>query len=148
MWNSTKSVKLSLALTYIFIVLLITVTFTLPMIVRWYVDIAGRSTNLMATIMVTGYICIPFLGLALLSLRRLLTNIIETRVFIDQNVQMLRRISWCCVFVSGITLIAGRFYLPFLIIGIAAAFFAMIIRVIKNVFRAAIVLKAENDMTI
>ena len=47
-----------------------------------------------------------------------------------------------------ITFFSGYFYLPFYIISVAAAFFSLILRVIKNVFRSAIEIKAENELTI
>ena len=47
-----------------------------------------------------------------------------------------------------IALASGYFYLPFYIVGTAAGFFALILRVIKNVFCAAIEIKNENELTI
>ena len=69
-------------------------------------------------------------------------------IFDDRNVSLLRLLSWCCVAASLITIVAGHFYLPFFIVGVAAGFFAVILRVIKNVFRAAIDIKTENELTI
>lgn len=142
-WSSEKSVKLSLILTYVFFALLVAAVFALPWIIGWYVEIAGKSPSLATTLMVTSYPCIPFLAVATLSLRRLLVNITKSEVFIERNLQMLRRISWCCVFVCVITVIAGFFYLPFLITGIAFGFFALAVRVVKNLFDAAIKTKGE-----
>ena len=94
------------------------------------------------------YCCLPFAAAALLTLRLLLKNILKSEVFVSQNVKFLRILSWCCVAVALIALASGYFYLPFYIVGTAAGFFALILRVIKNVFCAAIEIKNENELTI
>ncbi|MBQ2868015.1 MAG: DUF2975 domain-containing protein, partial [Firmicutes bacterium] len=70
------------------------------------------------------------------------------QVFTDENVSLLRRISWCCFLAALITLISSRFYLVFGLIGIAAAFMGLILRVVKNVIQQAVIIKAENELTI
>ncbi len=136
MWNAKKSVTLSLILVYIAMAVLAVITVAMPWLVTWYVESKGREASLPTTIMVTCYPCVPFAAAALLSLRRLLVNIGKSDVIIKQNVTMLHRISWCCFFCAVITLAAGRFYLPFYIVGAAAAFFTLIIRVFKNLLEA------------
>ena len=91
-----------------------------------------RSTKL--SLILTDII---FAAAALLTLRLLLKNILKSEVFVSQNVKFLRILSWCCVAVALIALASGYFYLPFYIVGTAAGFFALILRVIKNVFCAA-----------
>ena len=91
--------------------------------------------------------CIPAMG-ALLWLHKLLSNISDSRVFVDENVTLLRRISWCCFLAAGITLVSSRFYLVFLLISVAAAFMGLILRVVKNVIQQAVILRTENELTI
>lgn len=82
------------------------------------------------------------------ALDRLLSNIRQDKVFIPANVKILRLISYCCFAVSVI-FIYFSFIRPFAwLVVIAAAFFGLILRVIKNVFEQAIVIKEENDFTI
>ncbi len=133
MWTSKKSIMLSLILTYVFMVLLVAVTIAMPWLVTWYVETKGRSASLPTTIMLTCYPCVPFAAVTLLSLRRVLKNLSDGQIFIPQNVIMFKRISWCCVAASLITLVAGRYYLPFYIVSASAAFFALITRVFKNI---------------
>ena len=85
---------------------------------------------------------------ALLWLHKLLSNINDSRVFVAENVTLLRRISWCCFLAAGITLVSSRFYLVFLLISVAAAFMGLILRVVKNVIQQAVILRTENELTI
>jgi len=101
-------------------------------------------TPLLATI----YSCaVPGL-IALFSLDRLLANIKKKNVFIEKNVKHLRLISWCSFAVSIILFVSGFYYLLFLLIAVAAAFFGLILRVVKNVIEHAVIIKNENDFTI
>ena len=148
MWNSEKSAKLSLYLTDLFAVLLIVTAIFLPKIIGWYITYTGKSEDLKVLIITVCYTCFPAAAILLYSLRRLLKNIMKDIIFVPENTKLLRIISWCCVAASIITLVTGYFYMPFYIIGIAAGFFALILRVIKNVFSAAIDIKTENELTI
>ena len=56
--------------------------------------------------------------------------------------------SWCCVGAGLICLVSGVYYLPFAAIAIAAGFMALIVRIVKNVFRQAILMKDDLDLTI
>ncbi|GKI13536.1 hypothetical protein CE91St44_00210 [Oscillospiraceae bacterium] len=84
----------------------------------------------------------------LLCLTRLLANISDGQVFIPQNVRALRSASWCCVAAALVCLASCFYYIPFLAVAVAAAFMALIIRIIKNVFEQAIGMKSELDLTV
>ena len=86
--------------------------------------------------------------LALFSMRRLLKNIMRGDTFVTDNIKRLNILFLCCTAAAVISFFSGYFYLPFYIISVAAAFFSLILRVIKNVFRSAIEIKAENELTI
>ena len=79
---------------------------------------------------------------------RLLDNIRAGRVFIPQNVQLLRRISWGCIAGALICLASGLYYVLFFVIAACAAFMALIVRVVKNVFQQAVLLQEDADYTI
>ena len=64
------------------------------------------------------------------------------------NVTALRRISWCCAGAAVVCLAAAYIYLPFAFLGVAAAFMALIVRVLKNAFAQAVHMKDELDYTI
>jgi len=92
--------------------------------------------------------CLPALG-ALWALDRLLSAVRREQVFTAGNVRCLRIISWCC-FAAGAILLVGCLFvsLNLIILAVLAAFFGIVIRVVKNLFEAAVALKDENDFTI
>lgn len=129
-----KALKISLIVTNIFILLLIVAAVSLPWIVTWYVETMGRSQNLSAVVMVTCYPCVPFAMAILICLRRILRNIANDKLFDTDTQIAFSRISVFCLVISVITLIAGKFYMPFFIFGLAFAFFSLLVYVFKNVF--------------
>ena len=85
---------------------------------------------------------------ALVALYRLLDRIGRGRVFVAENVRRLRIISWCC-FAAAAVFAASSFYsTSWVVLAVAAAFGGLILRVVKNVFAAAVALKDEHDLTI
>ena len=94
---------------------------------------------------------------ALWALWHLLGNLKEEKVFTSENVHLLRVVSWCCVgaaLVCGIAAWVGIYRVPplvsllFLVMAAAAAFMALIVRIVKNVFQQAIAMKSELDLTV
>ena len=132
--DKTKALKLSLLLTNIFIILLGVCTIALPWMVTWYVETMGKSPKLPAVIMVTCYPCVPFAAAILMYLRRMIKNIGRDMLFHTDTVSCFTRISTFCLFIAIITVIAGKFYLPFFIVGVAFAFFSLLVFVFKTVF--------------
>lgn len=132
--NKEKALKLSLLITNIFIVLLGICTIVLPWLVTWYVETMGKSPKLPAVIMVTCYPCVPFAAAILMYLRRMLKNISRDMLFHNDTVSCFTRISTFCLCIAAITIIAGKFYLPFFIVGIAFLFFSLLVFVFKTVF--------------
>ena len=147
-WNSDRSLQLSLWCTRLAMVLVVVSGAASGSIVTWYLRVSGKTMELHLPITAALLLCcIPAMG-ALLWLHKLLSNINDSRVFVDENVTLLRRISWCCFLAAGITLVASRFYLVFLLISVAAAFMGLILRVVKNVIQQAVILRTENELTI
>lgn len=124
--SNNKTLKAAIILTTLFICILVLLIIALPMLVTWYVEIKGRSASLPTTILVTCYPCAPFTGIALLSLRKLLKNALEDEIFSDSSIRCLKYICVACTLISLITLIAGRYYLPFYIVGATFAFLALL----------------------
>lgn len=121
-------------LTDIFLCLLVLVALSLPFLVTWYVEYTGRLESLATTIMVTCYPCAPFTGLALFYLRKVLKNVQKGEYSNPENVKNLKYMSLCCIMVALITLIAGRFYLPFFLVAGTFLFLALLIFVFRNIF--------------
>lgn len=148
MWNRDRSVLLSLVCTRIIMALAILLALMLVMttwIAPGYFFYAYDSLPL--TVTYFGF-CLPAFG-ALWSLDRLLCAVRKEEVFSSDNVRYLRIISWCC-FGAGAILLTGSILvsLNLIILAVLAAFFGIVIRVVKNLFAAAVALKNENDFTI
>jgi len=111
--------------------------------------IGGIKAGMVPAVPVVIYASLVLAAFLLITLDRLLRNIRKGDVFIFGNVKALRMISWTCFAVAILMLVSGIVVsLPFLAISIAAGFFGLIIRVVKNVIAAAVELKNENDYTI
>ncbi len=148
MWNPGKSVLLSSICTKIVIGMIIGTAFAAPYLVKSYISYTMKNPDIIIPLLATIYACVVPGLIAMFSLDRLLVNIKSKDVFIDKNVKHLRRISWCSFAVSIILFVSGFYYLLFLFIAIAAAFFGLILRVVKNVIEHAVKIKNENDYTI
>jgi len=94
------------------------------------------------------YMCAVPAMAALLCLHRLLGNIKKEAVFIHENVRMLRVISWCCFATALLLMFAVKYYLLLGLVGITFGFIGLILRVVKNVIEEAVIIKAENELTI
>lgn len=155
MWNKDKSVSLSIGVCFFLSFILTLLLFLGPWAVKlWLTEFRGMkeqspvTQNLCTLFSLCFYPCAPFGYFTLYSLLRLLFNIRGNEIFTLQNVKYLRRISWSCFAVAGITLVGGIYYLPFLFVTVAAAFVGLMLRVVKNVMQSAAELKAENELTI
>jgi len=161
-WGKAKSATLTLICTRILIGIIIAVAIALPFILSdgsagiYYGRSAdagilymGMSTELVLAIYICAYACFVPTIIALLSLDLLLLNIRKDVVFSRVNVKYLRTISWCC-FAVAIVMFCGWPFISFvfLFVAAAAAFFGMLMRVVKNVIDAACEIKDENDFTI
>lgn len=152
MWNSKKSVNLSLVVCFITIVLIVFVSVFANNFAIKYFDYGSSSdhTQYLKYVGFVGsfYPC-AFLGIvAVISLIKMLFRIKNENPFCKENVKSLKVISWCCFIVALITFIGGFFYLPLIVVTVAAGFFGLILRVVKNVIHSAIELREENDLTI
>ncbi|MBR0600336.1 DUF2975 domain-containing protein [Sinanaerobacter chloroacetimidivorans] len=148
MWNPSKSVTLSCIFTKLVIILVICFDLTAPYVIGKYLVYAGRNPDLIQQLLFIVYTCSAPALVALFSLNKLLTNIKKGEIFIEKNVGYLRNLSWCCFAASLIMLLSGFTYILFLIIALGAAFFGLILRVVKNVIEQAMIIKNENDYTI
>ena len=127
------TIKFSIILTTVFLVVLIIFAVMLPWLVTWYVQLAQRHESLATTMMVTCYPCAPFTAVVLLSLRKLLKNIQQKNFDKVQNSKLLKYMSISCLIISVITLIAGRYYLPFYIVAATFMFLSLIIFAFKSI---------------
>lgn len=125
-----------------------------PRIVSWVLAVHAlqlvHGPKLGYFLLGLGY-CSAALALWMLyNLYMFLARIEKEEVFTPANVLALRRISWCCTWAAALCLPVGAVLgLPFIFaIGVAAAFMALIVRVIKNAFAQAVKMKDELDYTV
>jgi len=149
-WRPAHSVTLSLVVTYLAGACLLALMFAAPSVLRAMFNMEffiGKAV-------VIFYACCPAGWAAIVSLLMLLHGIRKGEVFTRRNVRLLRLISWCFVFVALASLypfaVEGNLtiFTPLLFITFAAAFLAVILRVVKNVMEQATLLREENDLTI
>lgn len=155
MWKAKHSVTLSLIVCGILSTALLAIVFFGPKLFTLYLTaFRGWKPNT-ESIRYMGkvfafcfYPCSGFAAIILGSLILLLLNIKIGRVFIGQNVALLKIISWCCFIIAAITLAGAFFYMPFGFVALAGAFVGMLLRVLKNIMQSAVELREENDLTI
>ena len=100
------------------------------------------------TLAVCLYLCnLPGFGL-LAAMWRLLTRLAKGAVFVPENVQSLTAIQLCC-FAACLICLGGTFVLPTLfILVLATAFMGLVVRIVRQIFRQAIPMKDELDLTV
>ena len=147
-WDENQSVRLSQVCVVIFAVLLLLLDVFCYAAVTWFIHLRSMPWQTGVLMMGTIYLCSVFGWMLLWKLWRLLANIRAQVVFDARNVALLRAVSWCCVDAGVICLVSGLYYLPFAVIAVAAGFMALIVRIVKNVFQQAILMKDDLDLTI
>ena len=149
-WSTTNSLTLTVWSIRLFKLVGIVMAICAWPLSKWMCDfsrapgIAGKPVFFAVTLYVgfaLAFPCLVFLG-------QLVQNISRQQVFQKQNIVLLRRISWCCFGAAILCGLSATYYMPWLFVGLAALFMALIIRVIKNVFEQAQKIKDENDYTI
>jgi hypothetical protein len=149
-WNKDKSVTLSQVSTRVIMLLAVALAAVLPFFLAEGISIGRMSVaadNVLPIMLVYYAFCVPAF-VALFSLDRLLAAIKRDEVFTAGNVRYLRAISWAC-FAAAFVLLAGGFiHILFLALAILATFFGIVLRVVKNLFAAAVELQDENNYTI
>ena len=149
MWNDRKSLLLSKVCVLLFMALLLFCAILAPRMVARLISLSvAAHTAGKGLFLCTVYIGFVPAAALLVCLYLLLHRIGVGRVFIRQNTECLRYISWCCFAGAVVSLASAFYYLPWFAIGIAAAFMGLIVRVIKNVVAKAVSLQDDADFTI
>jgi hypothetical protein len=149
MWNDCRSILLSKICVILFLILLIAVAITAPWLTDRLIHVSRSDfTGTKTFFLLTVYTGVVPAGVLLISLFGLLQRMTRGGVFIGKNVDSLRHISWCCFLGAAICLISAFYYFPWALVGVAAAFMGLIVRVVKNVFARAVSLQDDVDFTI
>lgn len=148
MTKEKRSIAITSALIKVAIVLCAAALFLMPYAAKMYEQISFQRDNVTVPLLITFYVCAAFGFVILFVLNKLIKNIGSEKVFIDENVKLLKILSYCCFAIAVVTLIFARFRILVFVITFAAAFIGLTLRVIKNCFTEAIRLREENDFTI
>lgn len=143
-----KAVKLSMAAVILFLAAAVGLGIAMPWLTRWYAEYRRIRETGRVAILAAFYSCLPIALYALLCLLRLLRNIRNGQVFLEQNSHLMAVVSWCCAAVAAVTLGCCRWYPPLGFITVSMAFIFLIVRVVRNCFIAAIAIQEENRLTI
>lgn len=150
--EAVSSLALSQLLVKVFLGVLVGVDVAAYWLVEWFLSWTRyRLTEAMPyqiLFLITLYAASIPAYLALYRLYRLLANLDKGQVFVSQNVDCLAALSRCCWAVAVICLVSSFYYLPYLLVMVAAAFMALILRIVQNVFRQACEMKDELDLTV
>lgn len=146
-WTAPKSLFLSRILVKVVMLLCVAALFCIPICTEWY-DAVSAQEPIAPLLNVCGYLCIGIGFLAVWQLDALLRRIHAQEIFVEKNVSALRIISWCCFGIAVVLLVLSFWRMLAFIVAFAAAFFGLIMRVLKNVFALAVELRQENDFTI
>ena len=146
--KNNPSAVTSLITAFFLSAVLLLLAFTAPLFTQMFIKHFDRPTAIFKPVVITFYTILPLAAGVLWGLIRLLLNIVKDNVFITENVKLLRAISVLLALSTVVFVVSGYFYMPFYLLGAFAAFMVIIVRVVKNCFAAAVLLKDENDMTI
>ncbi len=146
--NRNNSIFLSQICVILFALLLLTLDIGGWWLAKWFVTLRGMPEETHKYLLCSLYACSPAAWAALWGLWRLLCNLKDNRVFDDENVRIMRIISDACVAAAVISLVSSTYYLAFLMLALASAFMALIVRIVRSVFRQAIEMRRELDLTI
>ena len=148
MWNKNKSLLLSIIITVAILAILTVLAIAMPWLLQLYIKLLNRIYTPTTVVLTTFYTCVPFGYIVFGALLKLLFNIKSNNVFTKQNTSLLRVIAWSCFVISLICIVGGLWYMPFIIVGCAIFFIAVIIKVIRSVLTYGNEIKDDNDLTI
>lgn len=149
-WQEKDSVRLSRFAVRLFTILLAAADVGGWWLVRFVSSIVTQNHGMpgRVVLLVCLYACSVPGYVLLCSLYRLLQNLEKDSIFTAENVCLLRRVSWCCTAAAVICLCGMPVWPSLFLVAVAAAFMALIVHVVKNVFVRAIGMKDELDYTV
>lgn len=157
-----KSVDILKVIIKICYILLAAVAFVIWFITTGTITWDGDSFKLIEEFQVRllsfpFYAVVPAGYAALVCIDKLLTNIKKDLVFEAETLKYLNIISYACVYASVVGIVSVvislisdvyDFIIVFSLLSLGELFMAIVLQVIKQVFRKAIDIKEENELTI
>jgi len=149
------STVISIVLTVIFMLVLIFLAAVMPVLSEMLInaqDILGNQNGITngerTAILILAYCLIAAAAAADSLLFLLLIRVLKGLVFTKRSIAYIRGVSWCAILVGIIFALLGIWFQISFIVGFAAFFLALCLRVVKNVIEEATDIKSENDLTI
>ena len=127
---------------------IIVLLFLEPRLLEIYCHYRYLSLNEQLSVTIAFYPCAAAALAALWHLDRMLRNILNEQVFIPENVTHIRWVRLCCACVSLFCIAPSFFYPPMIFLVIIMGFLFLVVTVVCQVFKAAIEIREENDLTI
>lgn len=153
--SKNLSTSLSLGLAVFFFLCCLAGLFIMPDLTQMLIDTPDNIGNRgqitdpeRVLVLVVAYIIVADFILADCLLFRLLMRVRKGLVFTAGSVSMIRGISWCCILLCLLFGVLGIYFQLSLIISVMAIFLGLCLRVCKNAFEEATVIKSENDLTV
>ena len=153
--SSKASTNLSIALSIVFFAAIVFGAFLMPYFVNMLVgtpeEIAQRpffvaeGKNVILGL-AYGVLAVAMIADALLF--ALLIRVRSEQVFTEKSVALIRGISWCAVAIGVLFFALGYYFKLAIVVGVAAVFLGLCLRVVKNVIETATEIKCENDLTV
>lgn len=151
-WTDKNSIMLTRISIYLFLIVGVVAIVFADTIAHDIIFPGGFITDMGFGDITTFVICMQ-LGIVvaiviLALLHKLVMNLSKDEVFTEENIHLLRMLSWLCMLECVLDVGFAFNYASWILVAAAMGFIALIIRVIKNVFCQAYLLKEENDFTI
>jgi len=146
--KNNLSARITLWVNRIIIVLLLALLPSMPWLLNWYNSTRILTPAKYYAILIGFYCCAIVVAPALWKMDKLLRNILREKVFVRENVRLIRFIRGCCAAVSLICLPAGCIYYPLIFMVVIMAFLCLAVSVLVQVMDAAVSLREENELTI
>jgi len=128
----------------------IIIILSLPISLKWafktYIFHGENFTFALVLLYITGIMCL----IILYEMKRIFKALNQRNPFIMDNVKSLKVISIMCYAISACYVVKTIFYISFLTIIIAMVFIiaGLFCTILSEVFRQAVIVKEENDLTI
>lgn len=145
--HDRKSLIITLIIDRIGIAVWVMCIFFVPYIARWY-DMYSNKEPIFIQVTSLLYLAMIPAAVILIMLNKLLSNIRTEKIFEYQNVSCLRVISYCCFVIALFAGVMMIWRILAFVVVIAFAFVGLLLRVLKNVFEQAVLLREENDLTV
>lgn len=142
--SSQKSARLTLYVTYAFCFLMVLIMIGIIPAITWIMGTAQFAT----VCIVSFYICSPAAWVALISLIKLLKNILNDNIFSFSSVRLLRLLAYCCAYVCAVCFAVMFIFRLFFVFSLGAGLMTLILLVLKDVMQRATEIKEENELTV